>query len=154
MTAAASGRARGTTLVDRLAEARAAKAPSAFLAAVPYAHFLDIEATLKDDQLLFRLPFHRRLVGNPLLPALHGGATAALAEISATVILLWRHESERLPKNVTTTMDYRRMAGAADTYAAGEVTRLGRQLATVQVTLWQEARDKPVAVGQTHFLLT
>lgn len=146
--------ADGRTLVSRLTEARVAKDPAAFLDAVPYARFLEIEATLVAGQLLFRLPFGRKLVGNTFLPALHGGATAALAEIAATVILLWRHESERLPKNVTTTMDYRRMAGAADTFAAGEVTRLGRQLATVQVTLWQEARDKPVAVGQTHYLLT
>lgn len=147
-------RSRAPTLVQKLAEARAARDPAAFLDAVPYARFLGIEASLADGQILCRLPFHQKLVGNTFLPALHGGATAALAEIAATVILLWRHESERLPKNVTTTMDYRRSAGAADTFAAGEVSRLGRQLATVQVTLWQGSRDKPVAIGQTHYLLT
>jgi len=145
--------ARSESLMARLDEARGANDPAAFIAAIPYARFIGVKATLRGGSLHFVMPFQRILLGNTNIRALHGGALAALAELASSVTLLWRHETAHLPKSITTTMDYRRSATDIDTYAAAEVTRLGRRLATVAVTLWQQAPTKPVAMGQTHFLL-
>ena len=64
------------------------------------------------------------------------------------------HDSDRLPKVVTTTVDFARSGQPRDTWAAAEVTRLGRRLATVAVRLWQEDPGRAIATGQAHFLLS
>lgn len=39
----------------------------------PYARLTGIECTRLGDELLFRLPANQDNIGNPILPALHGG---------------------------------------------------------------------------------
>jgi hypothetical protein len=48
---------------------------TAALGRIPYAGFLGVRAELKGDELTLILPYSEHLVGNPLLPALHGGET-------------------------------------------------------------------------------
>jgi acyl-coenzyme A thioesterase PaaI-like protein len=40
------------------------------------------------------------------------------------------------------------------TYGRAIVTRQGRRVANVRTELWQEQRNKPVAAGHGHFLLS
>ena len=56
---------------------------------VPYIRFLGVEFDRRGDELTAVLPFSESLIGNPRLPALHGGATAAFLEISAMIELAW-----------------------------------------------------------------
>ena len=56
---------------------------SDLLATIPYARFLGLVTAREDDVLTVTMPFADRLIGNPMLPALHGGATAALLELTA-----------------------------------------------------------------------
>ena len=49
---------------------------------VPYIGFLGVQFDRRGDELTAILPFRDSLIGNPRLPALHGGATAAFLEIS------------------------------------------------------------------------
>ena len=51
---------------------------SALLDRLPYARFLGLESDQAGEVLTVTMPFADRLIGNPMLPALHGGATAAL----------------------------------------------------------------------------
>ena len=44
---------------------------------VPYIRFLGISFERHGDELTAVLAFDENLIGNPLLPALHGGVTAA-----------------------------------------------------------------------------
>ncbi|MDZ4109814.1 MAG: hypothetical protein U1E18_09485, partial [Brevundimonas sp.] len=64
---------------------------SALLNRLPYARFLGLESEQDGDVLTVTMPFAERLIGNPMLPALHGGATAALLELTAVaqVALVW-----------------------------------------------------------------
>ena len=57
--------------------------------AVPYIQFLGIRFDRRGDELTAVLPFHENLIGNPILPALHGGATAAFLEVTAIIELSW-----------------------------------------------------------------
>ena len=59
------------------------------VAAVPYVQFLGAGFERRGDELTAILPFQDMLIGNPRLPALHGGATAAFMEVTAIIELAW-----------------------------------------------------------------
>ena len=69
--------------------ARQDAALAALVEGVPYIVFLGIRFDRRGDELTAVLPFAPRLIGNPLLPALHGGAIAAFLEVAAIVELAW-----------------------------------------------------------------
>ena len=43
---------------------------------IPYAGLIGIECSRVGDELLFKLPANKDNIGNPLLPAIHGGVIA------------------------------------------------------------------------------
>ncbi|MBK6705829.1 MAG: PaaI family thioesterase [Caulobacteraceae bacterium] len=88
---------------------------------VPYARFLGIRAELKGDELTLVMPFSQHLVGNPLLPALHGGVVGALLEVTALTQLAIASKSERFPKTVDIGIDYLRSGKPVDTFARAKV---------------------------------
>ncbi|MEL6172484.1 MAG: PaaI family thioesterase, partial [Pseudomonadota bacterium] len=49
----------------------------ALVEGVPYIQFLGITFDRRGDEITSILHFKEHLIGNPVLPALHGGATAA-----------------------------------------------------------------------------
>jgi acyl-coenzyme A thioesterase PaaI-like protein len=50
---------------------------AALVGGVPYIQFLGIQFDRRGDELTAVLPYDEKLIGNPTLPALHGGVTAA-----------------------------------------------------------------------------
>ena len=135
---------------------------------VPYIQFLGIEFDRRGDELTAVLPFDDKLIGNPLLPALHGGVTAAFLEVTAIIELAWSTlwedmEAGRidlaqatfplLPKTIDFTVDYLRTGLPRDAYARARVNRSGRRYASVQVEAWQDNRARPFALGSVHFLM-
>ena len=143
----------GRSLAGKLEEARRIGDWQALVDAVPYARFLGVQAGLEGDRLLLHLPFERKLVGNPSLEALHGGVLGAFLETAAILTLLWRQESEVMPRTVTNTVDYLRSARREEIHASGQVTRLGRRVASVAVTAWGGDEAKPLAAARLHFLV-
>jgi uncharacterized protein (TIGR00369 family) len=141
------------TLVERLAEAKRTGNYQGLLEAVPYSQFLGLSARLEGEDLITTMRFADHLIGNPALPALHGGTLGALLESAAIFELLWRAETVVLPKTITITVDYLRSGGAADTHARGTVTRHGRRVANVRVEAWQADRAAPVATAHAIFLV-
>jgi len=63
------------------------KALRRLVEAVPYVQFMGIEFERHGDELTAVLPYREALIGNPMLPALHGGAAASFLEISAFIEL-------------------------------------------------------------------
>ncbi|MEQ6248766.1 PaaI family thioesterase [Sulfitobacter sp. HNIBRBA3233] len=143
----------------------------ALVNAVPYIRFLGIEFERRGDELTGIMPFKQDLIGNPLLPALHGGATAAFLEVTAVMTLNWTYlwddleagklsfddaapaDLPRLPKTVDFTVDYLRTGLPRDAYARARITRAGRRYASVQVEAWQDNRDRHYAEGLGHFVM-
>lgn len=126
---------------------------TAALARVPYAAFLGVRAELKGDELTLILPFAERLIGNPLLPALHGGVVGALMELTALSQLAVAAKSEKFPKTIDIGIDYLRSGRPVDTFARARVIKVGRRIANVQAEAWQDAREKPIAAMHGHFLM-
>jgi len=136
-----------------LADVRNRRDFDRLLAAIPYVRWLGLRASVQDGDLIARLPGAQHLVGNPMLPALHGGTVGALLESTAILKLLLETDTPAVPKTITLTVDYLRSPRVVDTSARAIITRLGRRVANVQVRAWQEQEDRPVAVAHAHFLL-
>ena len=139
--------------VALIAEARRSRKFDGLMAAIPYAGFLGLRAEFTPLGLLCTLRFSERIIGNPVLPAIHGGVTGAFLENTALVVLLAEAETPALPKTINITIEYLRSGRPVDTYAAGVITRHGRRVANVRVDAWQEDRSHPIAVASAHFLL-
>jgi uncharacterized protein (TIGR00369 family) len=121
--------------------------------AVPCARFLGIRLELDADGLRARLDFAPHLVGNALLPALHGGVLGTLLESAAIYALLWDTRSPRVPKTISLTIDYLRSARAVTTFARTEISHQGRRVSTVRAFAWQDDPARPVATATVHCLL-
>jgi uncharacterized protein (TIGR00369 family) len=141
------------TILETIARAKAAGDPNELIAAIPYAVFLGLGARVDDGEMTVTMRFGPHLVGNPRLPALHGGTIGALLESAAIFELLWASETVVLPKTITFTVDYLRSAATVDTHARGVITRHGRRVANVRVEAWQEDRARPIATAHAHFLV-
>ncbi|MEZ5503048.1 MAG: PaaI family thioesterase [Halioglobus sp.] len=141
------------TLTDIIQRKPSAKTLQLWLKKVPYAAFLGIRAELRDSEILFILPEDRKLIGNPSLPALHGGVIGAFMEQAAAFHLIAKMPKPVLPKIINFSLDYLRPARLCDTYALCKLTRQGRLIANVSITAWQEDCDQPNAIARAHFLL-
>lgn len=126
---------------------------TAALARIPYAGFLGVRAELKGDELTLILPYSEHLVGNPLLPALHGGVVGALMELTAITQLAIASRSERFAKTIDIGVDYLRSGKPLDTFARARVVKIGRRIANVQAEAWQNERSQPIAAMHGHFLV-
>ncbi|MBL4769276.1 MAG: PaaI family thioesterase [Rhodobacteraceae bacterium] len=163
--------ARAKAEPAQLVKQRRDAALAALVEGVPYIRFLGIKFDRHGDELTGVLRFDDKLIGNPFLPALHGGATAAFMEVTSIITLsmahLWKDiesgvidtqlmqqgELPRLPKTIDFTVDYLRSGLPRDAYARATVARAGRRYASVQVKAWQDNRDKPFAQASGHFLM-
>ena len=126
----------------------------ALLQRLPYARFLGVRLELHGDEMTGVLPFAEHLIGNPMLPALHGGVIGAFMEMTAIGQLLVAENLMRQPRPVDVSIDYLRSGRPVDTYARAAIKKVGRRIANVQVEAWQEARAAPIAALHGHFLLT
>jgi uncharacterized protein (TIGR00369 family) len=123
---------------------------AALLDAWPYARFLGVRLEAGESGPIAVLPFAERLIGNPVLPALHGGAVASFLELAA----LARLDAEGRPaRTIDITVDYLRPARPITTYAQARILKLGRRAANLSVEAWQDDRTSPVAALRGHFLI-
>ena len=154
-----------------LVKRRRDAALAALVGAIPYAGFLGIGFDRRGDELTAVLGFREELIGNPMLPAIHGGVTAAFLETAAVVELSWQAlwprieageveageaeagEVPRLPKTIDFTIDYLRSGLPRDAYARARVNRSGRRYASVHVEAWQDNRARLFAQATGHFVM-
>ena len=126
--------------------------PDAVLKDIPFAAFLGVRLELAGDELTAHLPFAAHLIGNPMIPALHGGVIGAFMEITAMAQLALHGKFDHIPKPIDVNVQYLRSGKPLDTYARAIVKRVGRTIASVEVSAWQENRQNPIATLQAHFL--
>ena len=126
---------------------------TAVLEKIPYAQFLGVEVAQQGNEVITVLPFAEHLIGNERLPAIHGGVIGALLEVTSVLQLLFETSCARLPKTVDVNFDYLRSGKAVTTYGRAIVNRQGRRVANVRSELWQENRQKPIALSQGNSLL-
>ncbi len=121
---------------------------------IPYVEYLGIRVAPSPEHPLFRLPYREKLVGNPRLPALHGGVIAGFAETAAILHLIQTLQGAKFPKGIDFSIDYLRSGRPEESFARCEVVRVGSRVALVHVRCWQRDPDAPIAVARAQFLLT
>ena len=99
------------------------------------------------------LPYGEHLIGNPSLPALHGGVIGGFMELTAVIQLSIIQGNGGSPKPIDVTVEYLRSGRPVTTYARAEVKKVGRRIANVQVEAWQDVRANPIAALRGHFLV-
>jgi uncharacterized protein (TIGR00369 family) len=125
----------------------------ASLASVPYARFLGVQLVFNGDEMTAQMPFQQKLIGNPVLPAIHGGVLGAFMELTAIAQLCALHPLARRPRTIDLSVEYLRSARPLTTFARAQVRKVGRRVANVHVEAWQEHRDEPIAFLRAHCLV-
>lgn len=149
----ASQGSRKPCLADLVNRAREESDFSDLIAAIPYANFLGVRVELRAGELIGVLGYSDHLVGNPTVPALHGGTIGALLESTSIFQVLWQADTLVLPKTINLTIDYLRSARPEDTFCHGVITKHGRRVVNVRAIAYQSDRDRPVASANAHFLV-
>jgi len=121
---------------------------------IPYAQTLGVKPLFIGEELTLIMPYVDSNIGNPTLPALHGGSISGLMEMAAIVQLMIEQERERpLPKPIGINVDYLRKGNPKDTYARAIIFKQGSRVANVRVQAWQDDYDKPIAAMHGHYLM-
>lgn len=126
---------------------------SRLITSIPYASFIGLQCDQFGDDLIFRLPAKDQNLGNPVLPAIHGGVIGGFMELSAAIYLMLAQETMRMPRIINFSLDYLRAGLDRETYAECQLTRQGNRVANVMITAWQKSRSKPISTARAHFLL-
>ncbi|MGB8604915.1 PaaI family thioesterase [Bradyrhizobium sp.] len=124
--------------------------PSSPFANSPFARCLGIRIG-EDDTLV--MPFSPRIIGNPVLPAIHGGMTGAFLETTAIVGVTRELGILALPKPIGLTINYLRSGRALDSYAKVSIVKQGRRVVAFEAQAWQDDPTKPIASAFGHFML-
>lgn len=124
----------------------------------PFVRFLGIRPAgsgiaARNGGQVYVLPFVPELIGNALLPALHGGVIGALLE---TVAIMAAHDPDSmdaLPKTIDVNIDYLRSVRPRDLFAEARVLKTGRRIAVITAEAFQDDSPEPVAFLRGQFLL-
>ena len=121
----------------------------------PYVDFLNVHQQPQIDAgPVFRMPYKPELIGNPVLPALHGGILAGFGETAMVLHLLATNpQLAGIPRSVDFAIAYMRSAKPIDTFAQSTTVRQGNRVALVMVSLWQDDPARPVVQARGHFLM-
>jgi acyl-coenzyme A thioesterase PaaI-like protein len=141
-------------LLTGLTGARAARSPQAILDLIPYSSFIGAQARLEQDAVLYWLDRRPSNIGNPSLPAIHGGVIGGFLELSAAIEILYTLDVNLVPKVVDFSLDYLRPGRYKTIYANCTVLRQGNKLVNVTATAWQDDIQTPIATARCHFLIS
>ena len=126
---------------------------TALLDTLPYARFLGLVSEMDGEALTVIMPFADHLIGDPMLPALHGGSTAALLEMTAIAQVALAFPRLRLPRPINVTVSYLRSGRPQDVRCRARISRAGRRVAHVLAEAWQDDKAQPIASLTANFLL-
>ena len=94
------------SLEDVLAVCRSENNYQKLVDNVPYARLLGIECERMGDEVLFKMPARESNIGNPTLPAIHGGVLGGFIEHSAILHVVMFMERPQFPRIIDLSIDY------------------------------------------------
>lgn len=122
------------------------------LAKIPYAGFIGVEPITMGEELTVAMRYKESNIGNPFLPALHGGVIGGFMEVSAIAGLMFSGDYTQVPKPIGLNVGYLRSGKPIDTFARASIVRQGSRVANVRVEAWQNDMDKPIATLMGNYL--
>ena len=95
-----------------------------------------------------------QIIGNPILPAIHGGMTGAFLETTAIFGVTRELGVSAMPKPIGLTINYLRSGRALDSHAKVSIVKQGRRIVAFEAQAWQDDATKPIASAFGHFMLS
>lgn len=117
-------------------------------AASPMSEWLGFACEAEGDGAIYKLAFAEEHIGNPEIRALHGGVIAAFLEVAMQAELAARLDPGTRIATATMAIDYLASSRAEDMRARVRLLRLGRRIAFLEASGWQENEAHPVAIGR------
>jgi len=107
--------------------------------------FVTVEAGL----VVMEMPFQEALIGNPVLPALHGGAISALLDTVGGACVWSRLEIGDRVATLDLRIDYLRPGKTEKLLARGRLIRLGNRVGISDLMAYHPGREQsPVALAR------
>ncbi|MGO3928202.1 hotdog fold thioesterase [Rhodopseudomonas pseudopalustris] len=135
---------------DQLPPLEAPADPTGLFERNPYPRFLGIRYADADTLMM---PYQPKLIGNPILPALHGGVIGAFLETAAVVEVGREMALSDAPKPIGLTVNYLRSGRPLDTYAKVSIVKQGRRVVAFEAQAYQSTPNEPIASCYGHFML-
>jgi len=116
----------------------------------PFLAFLGMGfETVEEGRVVMRVTFRPELIGNPELPALHGGVVSALLDTCGGAAVWTRIGPDDRVSTVDLRVDYLRPGKPEDLLAEARVIRVGNRVGVTELRAWQEGSGgEPIAVGR------
>jgi uncharacterized protein (TIGR00369 family) len=117
-----------------------------------------------EGKVLMRLPYSRKLVGNPDTGVLHGGAITAMLDhacgmaVGTGLGVIITEAAARQSTSYATLdlrVDYMKAATPeADVWVTGECVKITRQIVFARARAYQDSADDPIATATGTFITT
>ena len=118
----------------------------------PYARALGLIRFDDPARVVLTMPFGDHLLGRPGF--LHGGAIAGLLENAAwAVVRAALGDEPAALKPIGITVDFLRGGKCEATHASARIVRLGRRVAVVTASAWQDDEAAPIAMADLKLLV-
>jgi uncharacterized protein (TIGR00369 family) len=120
---------------------------------IPFQKFLGIRLEeIRPRYARFRLPFREAFIGNPMLPAYHGGVITTLMDsVGGMAAITTLVSLEDRISTIDLRCDYLRFAGPADLIGEAHVRRSGNRIVVTDMHIHQGEAATPVAEGRGVF---
>ncbi len=118
----------------------------------PYARELRLVQYDDGSRRVVTMPFFDGTLGRPGF--LHGGAIAGLLEYAAWIAVMdaLADDTARI-KPINITVDFMRGGQLIDSHASAVIVRLGRRVAMVVASAWQDDEARPIASANLKLML-
>jgi uncharacterized protein (TIGR00369 family) len=121
----------------------------AFERHIPFNSFLGMRCLeVEDGRARVELPFKRELIGNPEIPALHGGTISATLDTTGGLAVWSRARPHDRVSTIDLRIDYLRPGRAERFIAVAHVVRLGNRVGVAELRAFHpDDEDRPIAAG-------
>ena len=136
--------------MSRLTELRTVEdLAAAFERFIPFNRWLGLRCQEIDaGRVRVELPFRDELIGNPEIPALHGGTISATLDTTGGLAVWSLARPMDRVSTIDLRVDYLRPGRPEPLTATAEVVRLGNRVGVAQLRALHEGdEDRPVAAG-------
>lgn len=96
------------------------------------------------------MPFKPELIGNPMVPALHGGTLSAMADAAGGAAVFSALPLGDSVSTIDLRIDYLRPAAPVDSFAEARIVRIGGRVGVARIQVWQA----PVAENASREAVT
>lgn len=117
----------------------------------PYAQTLGLTFDRSSGRIVVTMAPSTGAGGRPGF--IHGGAISGLLDYAAWVAMHDAIDDGARIKPIGITVDFMRGGKLEPAYASAQIERLGRRVANVIATAWQDDEAKPIARADLKFLI-